>query len=322
MTMETKRTKKQLKAEKRTRKQRQEWEKLHKSSNAWTRFFNNLRMSFFILYRNKKAFIGFIILVIFLFMAAVGPFIIKLDQTVNYDARYQMPSWSHPLGTDFTGIDIFAQVVHGSRDVLTVAAIAAVLTILIGFVMGAAAGFIGGWVDVALSFIAKTILTLPQTPVFMILAVRLDINNVFVFAAILSIFTWAGLAMQIRAQILSLKERDFMLCDRMMGMSRRYIIFKEILPNITSYLAINFVMTMYNAILMSVGLMLLGIVTYKSTNWGAMINLAKAANGGLVSTKGYLNIFAPIAVMGLFQMACIFFSSGLEEIINPRLREN
>lgn len=113
-----------------------------------------------------------------------------------------------------------------------------------------------------------------------------------------------------------------MLCDRMMGMSRRYIIFREILPNITSYLAINFVMTMYNAILMSVGLMLLGIVTYKSTNWGAMINLAKAANGGLVSTKGYLNIFAPIAVMGLFQMACIFFSSGLEEIINPRLREN
>ena len=113
-----------------------------------------------------------------------------------------------------------------------------------------------------------------------------------------------------------------MLCDRMMGMGNGYIIFKEILPNITSYLAINFVMTMYNAILMSVGLMLLGIVSYKSTNWGAMINLAKAANGGLVSTKGYLNIFAPVAVMGLFQMACIFFSCGLEEIINPRLRQN
>lgn len=315
-------TRKQIKAEKRARKQRAEWEKLHKSSSGWTRFWNNVRMSLMILYRNKKAFAGFVILVIFLLMATLGPIVINLDQTVDYDARYQMPSWSHPLGTDFTGIDIFAQVVHGSRDVLTVAAIAAILTIVIGFVMGAAAGFIGGWVDVALSFVAKTILTLPQTPVFMILAVRLDINNVFVFAAILSIFTWAGLAMQIRAQILSLKERDFMLCDRMMGMSKHYIIFKEILPNITSYLAINFVMTMYNAILMSVGLMLLGIVTYKSTNWGAMINLAKAANGGLVSTRGYLNIFAPIAVMGLFQMACIFFSSGLEEIINPRLREN
>lgn len=315
-------TRKQEKLEKRARKQREEWERLHQSSNGWERFINNLRMSFTILYRNKKAFVGFIILVIFLLMATVGPVVVKLDNNVDYAMRYQMPSLAHPLGTDYMGVDILAQVIHGSRDVLTVAAIAAVLTVIVGFVMGATAGFLGGWVDTVLSFIAKTILTLPQTPVFMILAVRLDISNMFIFAGILSIFTWAGLAMQIRAQILSLKERDFMLCDRVMGMGKGYIIFKEILPNITSYLAINFVMTMYNAILMSVGLMLLGIVSYKSTNWGAMINLAKAANGGLVSTKGYLNIFAPIAVMGLFQMACIFFSSGLEEIINPRLREN
>lgn len=314
--------KKQLKMERRAKKQREEWERLHKASTPWERFRNNMIMSFKILYRNKKAFIGFLILVIFLLMATVGPEVIKLDTTIDYEGRYQGISWQHPLGTDYSGIDIFAQVVHGSRDVLTVAVLAAIMTIIVGFIVGASAGFMGGWVDVVLSFIAKIILTLPQTPVFMILAVRMDISNMFVFAAILSLFNWAGLAMQIRAQILSLKERDFMLCDRMMGMSNRYVIFKEILPNITSYLAINFVMTMYNAILMSVGLMLLGIVSYKSTNWGAMINLAKAANGGLVATKGYLNIFAPVAVMGLFQMACIFFSSGLEEIINPRLREN
>lgn len=317
----TNKDKKQLKMERRAQKQREEWERLHKASTPWERFRNNMIMSFKILYRNKKAFVGFMILVIFLLMATVGPEVIKLDTTIDYDGRYQGISFKHPLGTDYSGIDIFAQVVHGSRDVLTVAILAAIMTIIIGFILGAAAGFIGGWVDIVLSFIAKIILTLPQTPVFMILAVRLDISNMLVFAAILSVFNWAGLAMQIRAQILSLKERDFMLCDRMMGMSNSYIIFKEILPNITSYLAINFVMTMYNAILMSVGLMLLGIVSYKSTNWGAMINMAKAANGGLVATKGYLNIFAPVAVMGLFQMACIFFSSGLEEIINPRLRE-
>ena len=80
-------------------------------------------------------------------------------------------------------------------------------------------------------------------------------------------------------------------------------------------------MTMYNAILMSVGLMLLGIISYKATNWGAMINMAKQNNPGFTNPVGNLNIFAPVAVMGIFQMACIFFSSGLEEIINPRLRE-
>ena len=313
--------KKQLKQEQRAKRQREEWERLHKATTPWERFRNSIIMSLKILYRNKKAFFGFIVLVIFLFMATVGPEIVELDTTIDYEGRYQGISLQHPLGTDYAGIDIFAQVVHGSRDVLTVAVIAAIMTIIVGFIIGAAAGFIGGWVDVVLSFIAKIIMTLPQTPVFMILAVRLDISNMFVFAAILSLFSWASLAMQIRAQILSLKERDFMLCDRMMGMGNGYIIFKEILPNITSYLAINFVTTMSNAITSSVGLMLLGIVSYKSTNWGAMINLAKAANGGLVATKGYLNIFAPVAVMGLFQMSCIFFSSGLEEIINPRLRE-
>ena len=314
--------KKALRLQKKKEKQRREWEKLQKASNPWERFRNSLIISAKILYRNKKAFIGFLILVVFLLMATVGPAVVKLDSTTNYMGRYQTPSWAHPLGTDYQGIDIFAQVVHGSRDVLTVAVLAAVFTVIGGFILGAAAGFIGGWVDTVLSFVAKIVLTLPQTPVFMILAVKMNISNTFVFAAILSIFGWAGLSMQIRAQILSLKERDFMLCDRMMGMSHRYVIFKEILPNITSYLAINFVMTMYNAILMSVGLMLLGIISYKATNWGAMINMAKQNNPGFTNPVGNLNIFAPVAVMGIFQMACIFFSSGLEEIINPRLREN
>ncbi len=318
---EKKLSKREQKKIKRAQKQKEEWERLHQANTKGERFRNKLIMAWKVLYRNKKAFIGFIILVLFMLMAIIGPNVIPLSKNVDYDNRYLGISFKHILGTDYQGIDIFAQVVHGSRDVLSVAFMAAIFTILIGFVIGAAAGFIGGWVDAVLSFIAKIIMTIPQTPVFMILAVRFNIQNPVIFALILSLFTWASLAMQIRAQILSLKERDFMQCDRMMGMSNRYIIFKEILPNITSYLAINFVMAMYNAILMSVGLMLLGIVSYKSTNWGAMINLAKAANGGLVSSRGYLNIFAPVAVMGIFQMACIFFSSGLEEIINPRLRE-
>lgn len=318
---EKKLSKREQKKIKRAQKQKEEWERLHQANTKGERIRNKLIMAWKVLYRNKKAFIGFIILVLFMLMAIIGPNVIPLSKNVDYDNRYLGISFKHILGTDYQGIDIFAQVVHGSRDVLSVAFMAAIFTILIGFVIGAAAGFIGGWVDAVLSFIAKIIMTIPQTPVFMILAVRFNIQNPVIFALILSLFTWASLAMQIRAQILSLKERDFMQCDRMMGMSNRYIIFKEILPNITSYLAINFVMAMYNAILMSVGLMLLGIVSYKSTNWGAMINLAKAANGGLVSSRGYLNIFAPVAVMGIFQMACIFFSSGLEEIINPRLRE-
>lgn len=275
-----------------------------------------------LIYKNKKTFAGFVILLIFLLMSLLGPIFIKLNMTVNYNARYQLPSIKHILGTDFAGRDTFMQLVHGSRDVLLVAFLAALLTVFIGFTLGALSGFAGKLLDKVISFISKIILTIPQFPIFMIIAVTVNITNPIMFALVLSLFSWPGLALSVRAQILSLKERDFMIADRLMGMSMRYIIFKEILPNISSYLAINFIMSMYNAILLSVGLMMMGVVPYTPTNWGAMIQIAYAQNAGMLNPRGFIHLFSPIVVMGIFQMGCISFASGLEEILNPRMKTN
>lgn len=273
-----------------------------------------------VMYRNKKAFTGTVILSIFILMAVVGTRVVELDMTVDFVNRYQTPSFQHWLGTDYAGRDTWAQVVHGSKEVLTVGFLAAVFTIIIGFTIGATSGLLGGIVDTILMFITNIFLTIPSFPIMMILASIVTVKNPIVFAFILSIWSWAGLARSIRSQILSLKHRDFIVVCKLMGLSNRHIIFKEILPNLVSYIAINFIMTIQSAIMASVGLMMLGFAPYSPTNWGLMLNLAISNTGGIFNSRGYIYLASPIVCLALFQMGCVFFGNGLDEALNPRLR--
>lgn len=280
---------------------------------------DSIKSFFRVICRNKQALIGLILLMIFTIMAIWGVFV-KIDMTVQYDQRYAAPSFQHILGTDYAGRDTFLQLVKGSTDVLTIGMYAGIITLVIGFVIGAIAGFAGGWLDVILTFLTDIFLTVPTFPLMMLLATTFNITNNIAFAVVLSVFSWSGLARSIRAQILSLKEREFIVVCRAMGLKMPYIIFKEIMPNITSYLAINFIMIVQSAIVASVGLMLLGLSPYSPTNWGMMLNLAIKNTGGIFNPKGYYYLLSPMLCIALFQMACIFFSSGLDEALNPRLR--
>lgn len=280
---------------------------------------DSIKSFFRVICRNKQALIGLILLMIFTIMAIWGVFV-KIDMTVQYDQRYAAPSFQHILGTDYAGRDTFLQLVKGSTDVLTIGMYAGIITLVIGFVIGAIAGFAGGWLDVILTFLTDLFLTVPTFPLMMLLATTFNITNNIAFAVVLSVFSWSGLARSIRAQILSLKEREFIVVCRAMGLKMPYIIFKEIMPNITSYLAINFIMIVQSAIVASVGLMLLGLSPYSPTNWGMMLNLAIKNTGGIFNPKGYYYLLSPMLCIALFQMACIFFSSGLDEALNPRLR--
>ncbi|MEC0176767.1 ABC transporter permease [Paenibacillus favisporus] len=272
------------------------------------------------MYRNKKAFSGMIILAIFIFMAIFGPMMASLDMTVNFDGRYKSPSFTHWLGTDYGGRDTFLQLVYGSRDVLSIGLFAALFTLVLGFVIGAVSGFVGGKTDTVLMFITNLFLTVPSFPVLMIVAALVQIKNPIMFSFILAAWSWAPLARAIRSQLLSLKNREFIIACRIMGLKTPYILFREILPNLTPYLAINFIMAAQGAIVASVGLMMLGLAPYSPTNWGMMIQLAVQNTGGIFNPKGYIYLISPIMCLGLFQMACIFFSNGLEEALNPRLR--
>jgi len=272
------------------------------------------------IYNNKQALVGMIILIMFAAMATLGPVFIELRTETDFMNRYKPPSFAHPMGTDHVGRDTFAQIVHGARDVLLIGVITAFFAIATGFVVGALAGFAGGKVDTVLMFIASMFITIPAFPIQLSLTAMINVRSPFVMAGIIAAFGWAGLSRAIRAQILSQKRRDYILICRIMGLGNRHIIFKEMLPNLAPYLSITFVHSMQSAIMASVALMMMGFAPFSSTHWGTMLNLAITQTAGAIEVRTMFFLFSPILCFVMLQTGCIFFASGLDEALNPRLR--
>jgi peptide/nickel transport system permease protein len=274
-----------------------------------------------IIYKNKKSFVGAIILLVFFFFTIFGRIIFPYDETTSFDQMYLSPSWTHFFGTDGLGRDLFRMIVYGTKDVMEIAFLTALLTVGLGTLVGILTGYLGGWFDKLFGVITNLFMSLPQFPILLILSMFVTIKDNLTLAIMLSVFNWPGLARSIRSQIISLKERDFIqICD-VMGLSKLHITFCELLPNIFSFVVINFINSMRIAITSSVGLMTLGLALFEPTNWGGII--VNARNSGALSIPAArLCIIMPILAIMLFQVGTILFSNGLDEIINPRLREN
>jgi len=269
---------------------------------------------------NKKALFGLAVMVFFVLMATVGPLIVPLDLTSNVANRFQTPSLKHPLGTDFAGRDTLAQLVHGSRDVLTTAFLAACFTVGIGAIIGALAGLRGGWADTLLMRLTDVMLTVPSFPVLMILAVSFKVQDPVSIGLLLSVWAWAGLARAVRSEVLSLKQREFIEAARLLRLSTPHIIFGELLPNLMGYITLNFIRTMRGALTASIGLMFLGLIPYSPTNWGVMFNLAIYQTGSIYIHRAIFYVLAPMGAIILFQYGALCFASGLEAVFDPRLR--
>jgi peptide/nickel transport system permease protein len=147
------------------------------------------------------------------------------------------------------------------------------------------------------------------------------IDNVITFAIILSIWSWAGLCRAVRVQIISLKERDFIQICQVIGMKKSRIIFRELFPNIASYIAVNFISIMRGAITGSVGIVLLGLAALDSSNWGTMLYLVMQM-GFLMNPKAIFYVMSPIMCIFIFQFGIVLFANGIDEILNPRLQKN
>jgi peptide/nickel transport system permease protein len=273
-----------------------------------------------ILRRNPSAMIGLGILIFFALMAVVGPLVIHYDATENPLAIYQPPSVAHLLGTDYAGRDVGGEVVVGSTPVLLVAMLVAVISVAIAILVGMVAGLNGGAVDAALMRVADVFLTIPSFPLLVVLTGYLKVNEPLPMAGVLSIAAWAGLARAIRAQVLTLAQRDFVEAARIAGLSRTHIIFRELLPNMAPYIAMNFVLAFTGAIYAEVGLFLLGVAPFTATNWGVMLNFAVTQAGALYSTSSMWYLIAPMACIVLLQVGSVLFVRALEEVFNPRLR--
>jgi peptide/nickel transport system permease protein len=280
---------------------------------------SSLKRSLRIMSRNKIGFAGFILSLVIILVAVLAPFFVKLDMSAHLDAIYQAPSAAHPLGTDYQGRDILMQILTGGRSVVYVAALTAVLVIFIGVTLGSVAAVVGGKVDTLINAAAELVLTIPHFPLLLVLAGFIRLNSPTGLAFILAALGWGSLMRAIRAQVLSLKERDYVQAARVLGLPTSHILFNEIMPNMMSFILVQFIMSMTHAIYNQVGLVFLGIIPLATHDWGVMIQFAWKF-GAIFSANSRWYLFMPIAVIVLLQFSLIQATRSLDELFNPRLR--
>jgi len=279
------------------------------------------------LVRNKAGFLGFLGLVFFFVLTIFGPMLIPYDGRPHYYDRrregamslFQGPSAEFPLGLDWQGRDILSHIVHGGRSLILTAVQAGVLTTIIAVTLGALSALLGGFLDRALTMIANFILTIPQFPLLVVLAGLISFQDRFYLALLLAVLDWPSLMRAVRAQVLSLRERDYVEAAVVLDLGLPHIMLREVLPQMISYISINMIFSIQGAMYAIVGLVFLGMVPFTEPDWGVMIFMGRS-QGALFSTEAASMLLSPVIAVALFQLSLVLFTRSLEEVFNPRLR--
>jgi peptide/nickel transport system permease protein len=274
-----------------------------------------------VLLRRPTGMLGFVILVFFAGMAIFGPMFYPAELPNDPLNIFAAPSWQHPLGTDFQGTDTFALVVTGSRYVLESAFLAGLFTALFGTVAGLVSGYYLGWTDNVIMRVTDFVLTVPGFPLLVVLSTVWKFGNPLSMGLVLGIVGWGALARAIRSQVLSLRERTFIEAAKGLGFSSFHIITREILPNISPYIAMKFLLAVTGAIYASVALFFLGVLPFSSNNWGVMLQLAFTQAGAMYTSKSLPYLLSPLVCILLVTLGVVLFLDAMDEILNPRLRK-
>jgi peptide/nickel transport system permease protein len=266
------------------------------------------------LLRNRKMRVGLVIVGFFGLVAIVGPMVVSnADQ--NSDDALVGPSAAHLLGTTNTGQDVLKQLMVSTRGSLTVGVTVGVLATVISILIGVVGGYAGGRYDEGLSLFSNVFLVLPGLPLVILLTDYMQSRGPVAVAGIIALTGWAGAARVLRAQTLSVRNRDFVDAARVSGEPAWRIIVSEVLPNLLPIIAAQFIFAVLGGILIEAALAFLGLGG--SSSWGSMLFFAQ--NAQALSLGAWWWFVPPglcIAVIGA-GLALINFS--LDELVNPRL---
>lgn len=284
-----------------------------KRKTFWTQFTRAFAM-----FRNGKSIAGLTILAVFALVAIFGDLIAPYGPLEkDYTALRQAPSWNHLLGTTHMGEDIFSQIVYGTRGVLIVGFLAGIIGTLIAVIVGVISGYIRGWRSEALSALTNVFLVIPGLPLIIIVASQFEDPPLILIALVLAITGWAWGARVLRAQTMSLRNRDFIQAARANGEPLRRIIFVEMLPNLMAIIASSFVGTVTAAVLGLTTLAFIGVIPITNLNWGTILFWAQQ-NGAFPNYWWwYIPAGLCIAILGV---ALSLINFGIDEYVNPRLR--
>ena len=269
------------------------------------------------LMRNPRARLGVGIVTFFVLMAIFAPIIAPGDPNEFVDVPNLPPSPQHIFGTDGQGKDVYRQTVWGAQTSLIIGFGTAILTTIIATIIGMSAGYFRGRVDDLLSLLMNLFLVIPALPLLIVLSAYLKPSTPTVIFA-LAITGWAFGARVKRAQTLTLREKDFVAAAAVSGQSSFGIIFKQILPNMTSLMVGSAVAGVTQGILASTALAFLGLTNVSDVTWGT--NLYWAQNSSALLVGAWWTFVPSGMCVGLVAFGLALINYGMDEVTNPRLR--
>ncbi|MBI4684918.1 MAG: ABC transporter permease [Nitrospirae bacterium] len=265
--------------------------------------------------RNRLAFIGAVIVAFMIAIAILAPYIAPYDPTaIDVHNVLSPPGKAHLLGTDELGRDVLARMIWGSRVSLKVGFVAVGIAILIGIIVGSIAGFYGRKIDAVFMRFVDIMLAFPTF--FLILAVIAILEpSIFTIMIVIGVTGWMDVARLVRAECLTLKERDFVIAARALGASDIRLIFRHILPNALSPVFVAATFGVAGAILIESGLSFLGLgVQPPNPSWGNILTAGKDN----IEVAWWLSVYPGLAIL-ITVLSYNLVGEGLRDALDPRL---
>jgi len=272
--------------------------------------------------RNKGLAVGLFILLLLIIFTAYGTATADLSHAYPLAVKSkQPPSWAFPLGTDFFGRDLYVAMVVGLKETAIIGLLAGALGTLIGVILGFISAYFGGWLDLGIKGICQILTPIPGLLIQVIIAGSLDKRDVTIYtmAFVVVLLAWMGPTLVIRAQVLTMKERQFVAVAKLSGLGDLGIIFGEILPNLLPFIAASFVNQVFYAVFASFYLAVLGLGPLREPLLGNTIWAAQAQSAFF--NNWWWWPLAPALALVLILGSLALINMGMDEIANPRVRK-
>jgi len=266
--------------------------------------------------KNPLTLSGALVILVLIVMAFVAPWITPHDPFhLDLLNRLTPPTIQNWFGTDELGRDVFSRIVLGIRVSLTIGFISAIISILIGSLVGLVAGYWRGKWDSVLMRVVDIVLCFPTLFLILMILAVLDKPSIYVIMSVIGLTSWAGLARMVRGEVLSIRERDFILVSKGLGLSTRRILFVHLLPNVISPILVATTLTVGSAILTESGLSFLGLGVQPPTpSWGNILTSGK----DFIHVAWWLSLFPGMAIL-VTVLGFNLLGEGLRDVLDPRL---
>lgn len=267
--------------------------------------------------RHRLAPVAAVVLLLLALSAALAPWIAPYNpDSLDYMAFNSPPTWAHPMGTDFSGRDVLSRVLYGGRISLLIGVCAMLGSVTLGTLLGAIAGYVGGWVDTLIMRLTDMVLSFPLYLILFVLAAFITgapgWQNVALIVGLLLAVSWTSVARLVRAELLTLKEREFVQAAQAMGAGPAAIIVRHLLPNAVAPIVVNATLLVGNSIILESVLSFFGYgVQPPTASWGSML-----AGGAAQQSAPWETIYPGMMIL-LTVLSVNVLGDGLRDALDP-----